>query len=534
MDSDLTLDRIATTRYRPSHEAEEALEYFRRTIIPGEKFRVARLAIARSLAEVSEPTALPKGTDMGGAIEGTHLFGEDKSTWAALVVQSAGRMLSADEFRKTLEAHWHRGALLLRRDHEQADESQVDFAVGLAERAFAAGTSRPCRHEAGTAPLAESIGALSVRVGEIGIEQRSNAPVDVVLNAPGVAPHLAVMGKTRSGKTRTGLSMAERIARHGDLPLLVVDPKGEFVKDGQLLAKSEWGGATLEAKFPGVRAVDVQLSPVPLDFLSLEHSATDTDIAEAAIGFRDSFSHCVRTRGDIAMDQLRQIVSDLLATNRAIDEAVPTPVRSTVSLEDIRDEVIRVNQAASRRTDSVEAKLRELTSLRLFAPEMSPQEFFTKRWVVGLGRAQAETRRLVIFLLLDALARFMTRQPDADTDSAGNRGVRHLLVVDEAKEILAYRHAALSDLVRKGAAKGEIVMLLSQSPEDFDQEEDDFLSQVGTVVIFASSAQSVRKLSGSLGRRFRPEDFSDRELPSGTALVKVPGKDPMKVTAWKK
>jgi hypothetical protein len=341
------------------------------------------------------------------------------------------------------------------------------------------------------------------------------------------------MGKTRSGKTRTGLKIAQRIAQQSSVPVLVIDAKGEFVKDGQLVGKSDWRGLTLDLWFPGIQPLDVQFTPVPLDFLSLGPRPSDTEIAEAAIAFRDSFFKCVRARGDIAMDQLRQVVVSLLTANRVADESFPVDAKSTVSLDDIRDEVSRINQASKRRADSVEAKLGELTSLRLFEPRMSPQEFFSRRWVIGLGRGQAETRRLVMFLLLDSLSRFVLAQSDSPTDALGYRSVRHLLVIDEAKEILAYRHNALSNLVRKGAAKGEIVMLLSQSPEDFDQEEDDFLSQVGTIAMFASSAQSVRKLSGALGRKFRPEDFSDRELPPGVALVKMPGKEPTKVVAWR-
>lgn len=108
----------------------------------------------------------------------------------------------------------------------------------------------------------------------------------------------------------------------------------------------------------------------------------------------------------------------------------------------------------------------------------------------------------------------------------------HLLVIDEAKEILGYRHGALSNLIRKSAEKGGVVMLLSQSPEDFDQEADDYLSQMGTIAVFASSAQSLKNLRAALGRRVSPEDFSDKELPKGVAMVKLYGRDPLRIIAW--
>ena len=76
-------------------------------------------------------------------------------------------------------------------------------------------------------------------------------------------------------------------------------------------------------------------------------------------------------------------------------------------------------------------------------------------------------------------------------------------------------------------------MLLSQSPEDFDKEADDFLSQMGTVAVFASSTQSVRSLRSVMGKRIQPEDLADGSLPKGVALVKLPGRDPSKIIAWK-
>lgn len=137
-----------------------------------------------------------------------------------------------------------------------------------------------------------------------------------------------------------------------------------------------------------------------------------------------------------------------------------------------------------------------------------------------------------MFLVLDALANYLLGLPNAHTDIGGHRALRHLLIVDEAVEILRYQHPALSRLVRQSASKGGVVMLLSQSPEDFDQEQDDFLQNVGTIGVFASSAKTVNGLSAAFGRRVRSEEFSDRELPPGIAMVKTPNRDPSRIIAW--
>lgn len=75
-------------------------------------------------------------------------------------------------------------------------------------------------------------------------------------------------------------------------------------------------------------------------------------------------------------------------------------------------------------------------------------------------------------------------------------------------------------------------MLLSQSPDDFAGEEDDFLSQISSIIVFTSSTNSVKDLRAALGRRLAPEDFSDKNLPTGVALTKLPKQELMKVRAW--
>jgi hypothetical protein len=76
-------------------------------------------------------------------------------------------------------------------------------------------------------------------------------------------------------------------------------------------------------------------------------------------------------------------------------------------------------------------------------------------------------------------------------------------------------------------------MLLSQGPDDFDQEEDDFLEQMGTVGVFALSVSNVKNLAGAFGKKMRVEDFADKNLPAGVAMVKLPGQAAGKILAWK-
>ncbi|BAU49163.1 DNA sulfur modification protein DndE [Sulfurifustis variabilis] len=527
--TEFNLTRIDRLRYRPTKEAEEFLGDLRSTLIPGDKATVAKLAIGRSLSEQlnTGDIRLPQDAEMGNAIEGTHLFGDDADIWSCLIaIASEAPPADAASFRSLVEGHWHRGAMLLKQDYEDVKKADVDFVVRLAGM-VPTGT----RTSGSIDTFKEKEGALSIRFGSESIDPDSGEQLSYTVNRPGVSPHLAILGKTRSGKTRTGLDIARQVIVTADLPLLLIDPKGEFVKDGALVRKSEWGDRTLEAFFPGIRALDVPKVPVPLDFLWSSPTAEEQQLAQLAIGFQDSFQKCIRAKGDIKLDLLRQAVLALLEGRRALESRGGQ--RRPITLDDVLQALTDVAEQSRQSIGSIGAKLNAITSLNMMRPTMSPAEFFSKRWVISFGSASDEPKRLAIFLILDALNSFFMSLPDSGVDKAGNRLLRHLLIVDEAVEILRYRHGALSSLVRKSASKGGIVMLLSQSADDFDQEEDDFLEQMGTVGVFSLSSSSVKTLDGAFGRRMRIEDFSDRALPPGIALVKFPGQNARKILSWK-
>jgi len=522
LSADFNLSKIDKQRFRPAADVEDTLDELRRNLIVGEKFRVGRLAIARSLAEEETISLLPKGTEMGTSIEGQTLFGDDSCIWASLVTEAASSLVtSIEQFKALVEAHWTRGAKLLQQDLENSDMRSARFITSLAAMAKQRGENTVLPFADENYQVPQINGGIVVRVGEISTNIKNDQLVSYTLNAPGVSPHISVLGKTRSGKTRTGIVMAEQIAATRPLPMLLIDPKGEFISKGKFVKKTEWGGKTLADRFPGISQIDVPTQPIPLDFLYRSPRPTPVELAQLAMSFKDSFQKCLRAKGDAALNTLRQSVQDLLT-----DSNLP------ISLETVLTEVQDANQRHGRSGNTIEAKLSEMCALRLFEPNIAPYQFFGGRWAIGLGDATEESRRLVIFLLLDALAKYLLSLPDSDTDVAGNRSLRHLLVVDEAKEILSYKHSALSNLVRKSAAKGGVVMLLSQSPDDFAGEEDDFLSQISSIIVFTSSTNSVKDLRAALGRRLAPEDFSDKNLPTGVALAKLPKQELMRVRAW--
>ena len=77
-------------------------------------------------------------------------------------------------------------------------------------------------------------------------------------------------------------------------------------------------------------------------------------------------------------------------------------------------------------------------------------------------------------------------------------------------------------------------MLLSQDPSDFEGQEYDFMTQIGSFVAFACNQTTggLRSLEGAFGRKLQAREFSDTYLEQGVAFCKAPGREPERVRCW--
>jgi hypothetical protein len=72
------------------------------------------------------------------------------------------------------------------------------------------------------------------------------------------------------------------------------------------------------------------------------------------------------------------------------------------------------------------------------------------------------------------------------------------------------------------------VFLISQSPEDYDTVEDNFLEQIGLAVCFRANSTSPRVLKACLGQAV---DLAG--LPDGVAVTRLPNQPGVtRVKAW--
>ncbi len=501
---------VAKGGFKVSREANDFCTLLKNKFGFAYNYDAARLCIARSLAEPVHLSDTPgKSADSSTPIRGENLLGEQLDLWICIIVQAGGLGPEATpgDFRKVVEAHWERGARRLRDDWEAAGKDDIEFLSRVAVWLPEVGPSAP------TGATGEDRGAVAFRIGEVS-RTLSGDEVEVIVNAPGVTPHIALMGQAGKGKTRSGILIAADLAKNSGAPILILDPKGDFVDGGQVRPE-------VATMFPGVRAVELGLSPVPLDFLPHADSG-QVAVTQAAMRFRDSLVQTFRVSGDKQREFLRQAVEAVITGRQERD--LNAVLRSYETLP----------ERAGHAVDSVSSKLRELTALRLFTPDMPASEFFEQSWVISMKGLQAdEVKKVAILLILDALASHVLAQDDSPAPG-GFRVLRHILFIDEARRILAEKkYQSLVDLLRQGRSKGEVVVLISQDPSDFDGQADDFTSQLGTVVAFACPAlRGLRALQGAYGRKLQPREFSDEHLTDGVAFAKLPGRAPERVRCW--
>ena len=513
------LRSLDSANFKTSKKADGVNDVLKAKLGLQHRYEPARLAIAHSLAlaDPAPPLTGDDADDAGKVIMGKTLFGDDElPVWVALIVEKSGLPHpSVEDIQEQVRRHWQRGILLLQAEWESCAAENAEgvyerFILFLAQRAGlpAHGLSTGGGHGGDEFVALTDRRAVPVllRLGDPGTDERTGTPATWLLNGKG-SPHVALMGGTGSGKTRLARSLLGQIRTQTKVPCVIFDFKGDLAGNPAFVSDT---GATVIA---------APNTPVPLDVL---HIADVGQAAGAAVRFRDSFIRIPKNRpGAVQADELRD------AARTAFQRFRPgQPIR----LETIRDELIALyaDRPARSRGNVLTATFNELTQWRLFEPRLPPADFFRQSWIIDVHGAEESAQRLIVFLVLDALYAHFKALPDSEMDAQGHRALRVVLVVDEARRVLSYGQPSLISLVRESRSKGMSVFLISQSPEDYDTAEEDFLDQIGLTVCFKANGTSPRVLKACLGQTV---DLAG--LPDGVAVTRLPGQSGVsRIKAW--
>jgi len=228
-------------------------------------------------ASVNDSRALPdEKYDSGGSYFHDYVFyAGDEHAFHALLREFAGKPVADDELGSLFKRHVERGVRLLTQGLEACDGSGEKLILSLVESA--------AQSQAKLAGARDSASGLLMRL-VLGKAVRGGAEVAIELNRPGTSPHVAIMGRSGSGKTRSAKSFLTRIAQSGTrpTPVLVFDyAKGDLAAD--------------ETFVRGLGATTVVLPDelVPLAPVACE-SKSDIAIKSASLRFRDTICSVVK------------------------------------------------------------------------------------------------------------------------------------------------------------------------------------------------------------------------------------------------
>lgn len=438
--------------------------------------KIARLSIGRSLSESSLPDL--NINSKGNVIKGTNLFSlEESALWVGLILTHAIEYgfkdnLDLKSFQILVKSHWLRGAELLYSDWKNSGEDYkkfIDLLVTRRAKLPLRVEAKECAKNKDTITLCfnDKPEPVFLQIGET----EKGSKFEWCMNGVGYSPHVAIMGQAGAGKTRVLLNALEQLRNKTDASIILVDLGKGDLADNHTLA-SELGANVLR----------VPEEPIPLDIFYMNEKK-DENISDIVMSFRDSFSKVAASKiGAKQIENIRVSLKEHFSNTEKI------------SLHSIRDAINEFYTENSINPDTVISTINDLTERKLFEPKMTPIEFFQKNWIITFGSALETYKKLSIFLMLDALNHFMKSLPEAKTDSEGCRAIRCVLAIDEARGLLSAKHLALSECIRLHRSKGLVVMLSSQSPDDYEGTSDDYLENIGLPICLKTNAKSTQVL----------------------------------------
>lgn len=501
------LNELITAGYRTDKAADDLNSELMRDLGLEVRYGPARLAIAMSLSDKRPvyPDDIPQG-DKGKEIKGAQMLGQEcPGVLVALITQHAGQPLTKQEFQNALAAHWSRGVKMLRRTYVAAGRDYDKMLGELSERVslpddggqpFPHTPPRKASHAKSAMP---SHGPVDLHIGGL-MGSKQGKVAQWRINAPPNPPHIAVMGAPNKGKTRLALGFAESIRARSGCAAFVFDMgKGDIAEDSDFCRKI------------GVEVIACPKVPIPLDILHVADKEDNATIQNTAARLCDSVK-CVTqgAPGAVQMNRLRKVAVALIAQS----EVVSIPLLRDAYREEYPTE------------DSISSALDSICAYNLFIPDHPPAEFFSRSWLFDLHTAADDIQRFAALMILGALDRHFKQIPDAPTDSDSNRQIMGMLVIDEARKVLGFPNSALNDIIRLSRSKGGVVILISQSPNDYQNEETNFLENIGLIASYQTNATSasVRKVFG--------EAYPVEKLGSGECAVRISGQSVQKVKVW--
>ncbi len=503
---------MAIKKLKLSTKATEQLQPVRQRLrLDGrEKLWVLRIALARSLQTNYKIDSVPnrrKSKD-GFEIELSTLEQRDGVLLRALLQQHYQRRLEDDEYVNYLLWHTEHGLEVI---HEQTQSRNGDEYLVLMIRegmeGFKTGDLWSSMVEDDIQPGYKDV--LAVRIG---VDKETSQPIVINFNKTDehINNYMGIVGKPGRGKTyfaKYFLTELRKASRFKTNFVIFDYAKGDIADDKSFVRKSR------------AKVLSVDRTPIPINiFTTPSLSAQDKRFAAERI------VHIVRTVeaniGKVQENNLYKAITN--AYQQVASDSMPYP-----DFQLVREELELIKDVP----DSLTSVFRPLTEHNLFATREMPfwKSLLDRTIIFDIHRLPA-LKDLCVFLVLNEMYRQLMLLPDSKVDATSQaREMRTIIVIDEAHHFLKSkkRVSILEDIIREIRSKGASVMLLSQSPDDYNHAEFNFLELLEFVYVLGSNPSSHKFLQQSFGLSLAESKKLMRdvtELSQGEAFSKTKDK----------
>lgn len=468
-----------------------------------------RIALARSLQIGSKfkitDEVVEEGTGKRKEIDVATLVQKDGLIFRALFNQFYNKKLSEDEYEIFLVRHIEHGLEVI--DNETKKFSGFDYLAHLAKKGMI-DINKPITDDG--QPRIEIVeGYEDVIKLRIGIEKDSNDPVYINFNKTDEHNnnYMGIIGKPGSGKTYFIKYLLRELRKNTNYQtnFIIFDyAKGDIADDKEFIGTTK------------AQLINMAKTPLPLNIFKLRN------INYQEIRF--SAERVVRIVRDVEANigkVQEQNLYDAIVTSYEKVMHTETPFPDFYM---IRQELEQIND----RPDSLTSVFRPLTEHNLFVSrdQAAWDSLVNRTLVIDIHELPA-LKDLCVYFVLNEIYKQLMLMPDSKVNSKSQaREMRTVIVIDEAHHFLnnKKRVKILEDLIREIRSKGASVILLSQSPDDYDQAEFNFLELLEFVYVLncnPSSPKFLQQVFGIGSEQARRIVKEAANLKQGEAITKI-------------
>lgn len=403
----------------------------------------------------------------------------------ALLTQKYKRKIEEDEYVDTLTKHIEHGLYIIALDTERL--SGYDYLVTVTSgKKFKEGFNLPATSDSNF----KHTDVLKLHIGKA---KDSKQDIDYAINMAN-NPHVAIMGAPGSGKTFFLKHLLREIRKKSNFNtnFVIFD-----YKDGDIATDKSF------ATDCRAEVIDLKERPLPINvFVGVGDD--DKEQKSRAERIVELVKNVEANIGKVQENNLYQAIlssyQQLNANSQLGAMLSGSNIATDISNENhypdftmVRTELERINP----RPDSLTSVLRPLIDLHYFAERHEPiyQDWVNRTEIIDIH--QIERKELVVFFVLNQIHKELKKLGTAPADPVtGARQIRTVIVIDEAHYFLGNKKRAkiLADMIRDIRSAGGAVILASQSPDDYDKDDFDYLELMEYAVVLKSTPSSSKFL----------------------------------------